>query len=133
MHVSDFLQWHAEFELGHDKIDQHHRHTFTLANQLFLAAKAKDHRAAVAVIETYLQHLRGHCAFEESLLRDARRHSELEQLSRAHHALIEQATHAYHQVASSQMKPERFFYDIIVISDITHHQMEDDRMLFRHK
>jgi hemerythrin-like metal-binding protein len=128
--MNDFLQWHADFELGHDKIDQHHRHTFALANQLHAAAKAKNQPSAISIIEAYLKHLQAHCGYEEDLLRKSRRLQELEKLSQAHKVLIEKATAAYHQVANGQMQPDQFFYDIIVITDIAHHQTEDD-LVFR--
>ncbi|MDD5242315.1 MAG: hypothetical protein PHG47_11445 [Sulfuricella sp.] len=129
----EFLKWHPNFETGQDKIDQHHQYTFHLANLLHNAGKAHDHARARNIIETYLKHLKVHCAYEETLLRDARRHNELEQLSRVHRALIEKAETAFQQVVEGQLSTEHYFYNMIIINDIVNHQMEEDRALFHIK
>lgn len=66
-------------------------------------------------------------------MRNTHRLDELAQLSQAHRALIETAETAYRQVAAGRLSVERFFYDVIIISDITNHQLEEDRAFFHAK
>lgn len=124
----DFLKWYPEFQTGHAEIDQQHKETFRLANRLYAAVRAKDHPSALQSIESYLEHLKWRITYEERTLAAAGLGQELEAHSQAHRTLINDAKMAYARVAEGRLKPERFFFDVIVISDIVGHQMENDRI-----
>lgn len=124
----DFLKWYPEFYTGHDEIDQQHKKTFSLANKLYAAIKSKNHPLALATIESYLGHLKWFSAYEERLLTEALSRQEAERHGQIHRLLIDDAELTYGHICDGRKKPERFFFDVIVIKDIVGHQMENNRI-----